>query len=339
MMCILKILIHTLFWLVFGLFSLLIRVGPKDGIAEALQKVDSTYFIYFVWAAAIFYTSYFFLIRYFEKRKLIKYSLLSIALSIGISISFLLIIYFYVFPFSPVDYSIILPPMLGSFIIAQCGCLVKGFENWFSNVQLKAEIKNENLKNELELLKQQVNPHFLFNTLNNIDSLITKSPGDASMMLITLSEMLRYMIYETQLEKVPLQKELDYLTCYIRLQQVRFSKCDYIQFDFPSAKTAVHVQVVPMLFIPFVENAFKHLRYAGTLPAIDMQIKVEHELLTFTCSNSCSMDEETNSPVQSFGGVGLENVKRRLNLLYPGKHQLNITKKGNIFSVQLILNI
>lgn len=118
----------------------------------------------------------------------------------------------------------------------------------------------------MELLKLQINPHFLFNTLNNIDSLIRKSPEDASEMLIKLSEMLRYMIYETQTAKVALKQEVDYLKRYVDLQRVRFTKEESVKFVVPQESAMSGLQIAPMLLIPLVENAFKHCSQAGPMP-------------------------------------------------------------------------
>lgn len=333
---ILKILIHSLFWVVYILFYLVMTVIPRGEIFVALQESTPLFCINFVWAAVIFYVSYYCLIHYFEKSQLVKYLILSIALSIMVSAAFLVFIELLFYDIKPFDYHVFLPPMVGSFIIAQCGCLVGGFEKWFCNIQIKSEIENNNLKNELELLKSQVNPHFLFNTLNNIDSLISKSPKDASRVLITLSEMLRYMIYETKTDTVPLQKEIDYLTRYIQLQQLRFKNNDYIRFSFPSSDIS-NIQVAPMLFISFVENAFKHSCYSEPMPVIDTSIRIDGKILKFTCINY--FDAESLSASDNQSGVGLENVKRRLILLYPGKHNLQIIKKSNTFKIELIIKL
>nr|WP_320057954.1 histidine kinase [uncultured Bacteroides sp.] len=333
---ILKALIHTLFWLVYLLFSLVMEVVPSREILGTLQNLTPQFYVNFIWATIIFYVSYYWLIRYFEKRQLVKYLILSITLSVVVSAIFLLLSRLLLSSFNLFDYHIFLLPMIGSFIIAQCGCLVRGFENWFANIQVKSEIENKNLKNELKLLKLQINPHFLFNTLNNIDCLIYKSPKDASKMLITLSEMLRYMIYETGTDVVPLQKEIDYLTSYIQLQQLRVKDNDYVKFSFPQQDVSDR-QIAPMLFISFVENAFKHSCHAELMPVINTNIHLDGNTLKFSCANYFDAESTSKSDIQS--GVGLENVRRRLVLLYPGRHDLQITKKSNIFSVELTINL
>jgi two-component system LytT family sensor kinase len=139
----------------------------------------------------------------------------------------------------------LIPPVAGTFLIAQSGCLIRGFENWFTNIQLQNELETRNLRNELELLKSQINPHFLFNSLNNIDSLIRSNPDNASNALITLSEMLRYMIYETNSDKVLLNKEIVHIKNYIKLQQLRFREKNYVNIIFPTI--CDDIRIAPML--------------------------------------------------------------------------------------------
>ncbi len=318
------------------MFYLVLYVVPKGDLSVALHELTIQFYINFVWAAVIFYLSYYWLIRYFEKSQLVIYLILSVFISVFVSAVFLTISKLITPGINLQNYVLLLPSMVGSFIIVQCGCLVRGFENWFASIQLKSEIENKNLKNELKLLRLQVNPHFLFNTLNNIDSLISKSPKTASKMLITLSEMLRYMVYETKTDTVPLQKEIDYLTSYIQLQQLRFKNVDYIRYSFPEPE-ACKAQVAPMLFITFVENAFKHSCYAEPMPVVDIKIDLNDNILSFTCINYFDTEDVSKETNQS--GIGLENVKRRLALLYPKNHELQIIKELNIFRVELKIKL
>jgi LytS/YehU family sensor histidine kinase len=224
--------------------------------------------------------------------------------------------------------------MAGTFIIAQCGSLVRGFENWFADIRLKAELETRNLKNELEMLRSQINPHFLFNALNNIDSFIRTKPETASDSLVTLSDMLRYMIYETRSDQVLLEKELVYIKNYIRLQQLRFRDKDYIRVTFPDH--CPDIQIAPMILIPFIENAFKYAHNTGQMPIIDINMSCTHGELDFSCRNYCKRDRTDHDMP---GGVGLDNAKRRLALLYPGKHHLIIFENEAIFSVELKIQL
>jgi LytS/YehU family sensor histidine kinase len=201
-------------------------------------------------------------------------------------------------------------------------------------VQLKVELETRNLKNELELLKSQINPHFLFNSLNNIDSLIRTLPENASNALITLSDMLRYMIYETLSDHVLLNKEIVYINNYIKLQQLRFRNPDYIKAAFPDNCNDIHI--APMLLIPFIENAFKYAFNKGKLPVIEISLQCSNEVLLFRCQNYYKSEKTQN---ERTGGVGLQNVKRRLELLYPSKHNLTITNENYIFKVELNIQL
>jgi two-component system, LytTR family, sensor kinase len=329
----LKIIIHGIYWIVYIMFSVLLSMPTKPEIWTGFRETLPHLFINLIWAFTIFYISYFYLIGYFEKKQFTKYLLSSIVISLIVSVLFLIIHKLINKSLFLYNYRIIIPPIAGTFIIAQCGSLVRGFENWFTGIRLKSEIENRNLRNELELLKSQINPHFLFNTLNNIDSLIMKSPAEASSYLITLSDMLRYMIYEATNEVVPLEKETVYLRRYINLQQIRYKKKDYIKVNFSTSES--NTMVAPMLFLPFVENAFKYSCDSETMPVIDISLTVDAGTLYFRCQNQYDPERIKTSGVN--GGVGLENAKRRLALLYPRKHVLQITKNQGIFIVELTL--
>lgn len=327
----LKILVHIIFWMVFLLFSitfLQISDFPENRIYPDI--INLAIIINTIWAVTVFYLFYFYIYRFFERGQFVKYLLLSLISALVLTFVFLPLFKLIIPDYYTFNYKIFLPPLAGSFILAQCGCLVRGFENWFESARLKVELENKNLKNELELLKSQINPHFLFNSLNNIDMLIRKSPEDASRSLITLSDMLRYMIYETGGDRVPLFKELEYLKNFISLQRLRFKNQDYIKADFPNECQGK--DVAPMIFVPFVENAFKHSNYSGNYPVIEIVLRCTNKHIHFICSNYFQVDARKDGKP---GGVGLENVMRRLSLLYPEKHTLNISRENDKFVVDL----
>lgn len=236
--------------------------------------------------------------------------------------------------FDLLNYHIIGPPVIGTFIIFQTGILVRGFENWFSSIQLKAELENQKLKNELDLLKSQVNPHFLFNTLNNIDSLITKEPAKASKAIITLSEIMRYMLYETTDPKVPLLSEISHIRNIISLQSLRFRQPDYVLFLLNGSPE--NHQIAPLLFIPFIENAFKYAHYSGELPVVTIRFDIAEKEILFTCINYF---DSAKKEVMSTGGIGLPNLRKQLSLLYPGKHELKVENKNAKFEAILRIDI
>jgi two-component system, LytTR family, sensor kinase len=331
----LKIIIHAIYWLVYGSFSLAFSMAQQGNGWPLLSDITPHYFINFVWAVVAFYLFYFYFIRFFERKQFFLYLIFSVLLSIAITFAFLPIHKIFYRSFNLLDYRIFGPPMSGTFIILQCGILVRGFENWFSNIQLKAELENKNLKNELELLKAQVNPHFLFNTLNNIDSLITKEPAKASKALITLSDIMRYMLYETTGPEVDLSREISHIRNVISLQSLRFRQPDYVSFILNGSPE--NHQIAPLIFIPFIENAFKYAHYSGELPVVTIRFDITERGILFACINF--FDPKKAEVLSSNRGLGLSNLRKQLSLLYPGRHELKVEKKNTKFEAVLQIDI
>jgi two-component system LytT family sensor kinase len=201
--------------------------------------------------------------------------------------------------------------------------------------KLVQEKQNEALKTELSLLRSQVSPHFMFNVLNNMVSLARKQSDLLEPSLIKLSSLMRYMLYEADEEKVSIEKEMDYLQSYIDLQQQRFGKKVQINVHMHSMDDQYRLE--PMLLIPFVENAFKHGTGMIEDAQIDIDLEAEKNILQFTVSNkynplSAEIKDKTS-------GIGLTNVKRRLNLLYGKNHSLTISTNNNFFVVSLTINL
>jgi two-component system, LytTR family, sensor kinase len=210
--------------------------------------------------------------------------------------------------------------------------VIRGFIAWYTEIKLKEELARKNFEMELALIKSQINPHFLFNTLNNIDVLITKDAPLASRYLNQLSVILRYMVYETGREKIALATELDYLEKYLELQKIRTVNPDYVNFQVTGA--ANNREVAPMIFFPFIENAFKHTENKKNSAAIRIKISIEKDKIVFECENSYQAGAGKK---QDFGGLGNALVKKRLLLTYPEKHYLEITDAEGVYKVKLTL--
>ena len=195
----------------------------------------------------------------------------------------------------------------------------------------KAQMEKERTEGELERLKGQLNPHFLFNTLNNISSLAAFDPDATQTSIARLSDMLRYVLYETSDARVPLQKDLDFIQNYIDLMNIRYE--DTLHLDVNLKTAHPEYQIPPMLFISMLENAFKY--GASSLHPCQIQALLEEKLnkdgklegLTFTVKNTLLTEEEMRNKKK--GGMGLQNLEKRLNLLYPGKHQLTCGETGD----------
>jgi len=201
--------------------------------------------------------------------------------------------------------------------------------------KLLQEKENENLKTELSFLRSQVSPHFMFNVLNNMVALARKKSEQLEPSLIKLSSLMRYMLYETDEQKVLLEKEVEYLQSYIDLQQQRFGKNVAVHVCFKEINGNHSIE--PMLLIPFVENAFKHGTGLIENAVIDIELKAKNNILHFTVRNK--YNEKTDEVKDKTSGIGLTNVERRLNLLYAKNHTLLITKKDDWFTVSLQLNL
>jgi len=201
--------------------------------------------------------------------------------------------------------------------------------------KLIKERENIHLKTELEFLSSQISPHFMFNILNTLVSMARKKSELLEPSLINLSQLMRYMLYDTNGGQISLSDEIDYLRNYINLQLLRFGDSVKIVFFFNGSFPGN--TIAPMLLIPFVENAFKH--GIGTLedPVIDISIEVTPEkVLKMKVLNGIS--SPANSAVRD-SGIGLTNVRRRLELLYPSRHQLHIEEKDGTFTAQLEINL
>lgn len=201
--------------------------------------------------------------------------------------------------------------------------------------QREAVLKNKILEAETSFLKSQMNPHFLFNTLNNIYSLsIVKSDRTAD-AIHRLSEMLRYVLYESDEKFVKLEKEIKYIKAYIELQLLKDEDIKNVSVEIDNIDN--DLLIAPMILIPFVENSFKHSKIEDTEKGwIKINIRTASKQLTFSIENSIP---EIKQSKDAGKGVGLSNTKRRLELLYPGKHTLNIIDTEDKFSVQLKINL
>ena len=195
------------------------------------------------------------------------------------------------------------------------------------------EVESKQLQTELTLLKTQINPHFLFNTLNNLFGLARNRDPAAAEGISRLSHLMRYMIHDSQVDRIALDMEIEQIGRLIELQRLRFSKDDNIDIDFQIQGNTDKIQVPPMLLISFVENAFKHGISLDATSFIHIVLKALDQRVEFSVKNSKhSSPQELPEPET---GLGLENVKRRLELLFPGKHELGIRESEEIFEIDL----
>ena len=197
------------------------------------------------------------------------------------------------------------------------------------------ELEREKLNSELAFLKSQISPHFFFNTLNNIYSLISIHAEDAKDAVLKLSKMMRYLLYESEQGQTLLSSEIEFMNNYIDLMRLRMSEKVKLTVDFPEKYE--NISIAPLLFIPFIENAFKHGISYREKSFIHIAMTVSKDTITFSCSNSDNkVSEDTNG---NHTGIGLENVSKRLNLLFPGRYDLNIDKSLKMYNMELIIRL
>lgn len=214
---------------------------------------------------------------------------------------------------------------------------IKLFRNWYLKEQANKELQKLNIENELKFLKSQINPHFLFNNLNNLYALTLKQSELAPDAVLKLSNILRFGLYESQKQKVPIDDDIQFVRDYIELEKLRLGERTDIILDVEGSTFGKMIE--PFLFINFIENAFKH----GANPTlgksfihIKYTIDSEHKKLIFSISNN-KPSILNNLDKAKVGGIGLKNVETRLNILYPNRHVLNIVDDKDTYSVTLTL--
>lgn len=329
---------HLIFWLIYILFwSMLL---PSE-ISWWRDVQNATIFIFF--HILVSYFNNYFLIEWFLfRRKYLSY-LVSLSLSV-LLVCFPLSVasYMYIplteasrkdiwtFEFFTYNFLLIIFTVLLT-------TSIKLFRNWYLKEQTNKELQKLNIESELRFLKSQINPHFLFNNLNNLYALTLKQSELAPDAVLKLSNILRFGLYESQKQKVSIEDDIQFVRDYIELEKLRLGDRTDIILDVHGSTFGLLIE--PFLFINFIENAFKH----GANPTlgkskiqIDYIIDSERNMLTFSISNTKPqvLNELDKSKV---GGIGLKNVQTRLNILYPNRHELKIADEKDLYSVTLIL--
>ena|ERR1700730_1597206 len=227
--------------------------------------------------------------------------------------------------------------LIPHYLLVSTGAAIKLLTDYVRTQKRLTEITKEKAESELQFLKSQINPHFLFNSLNSVYFLIDKSNKDARESLHKFSDMLRYQLYECGDERIGIEKEIRYLEDYVDLQRLR--KDEKYKLDFTCSKEVNGFTIEPLLLIPFVENSFKHLSHFGNGKINEINIAANRMNGEFLFSIANTVDYASKKNTDPVGGIGLRNVKRRLELLYPGKHQLRITEDDGWFRIDLRLDV
>ncbi len=336
-----RVLSHILFWFLYILFYFFqFAVYRKEEINwNVLWSLAIT-----VWIdiGAAYFTVYFLLPKYLFRR---RYLLFSIYFILSAAVAGLLQRVIMVYISYPIFYSDYTGEILfwkinpfytlvNIYTVVGLFAAIKLTKMWFRSQQVKKELENKNKTSELALLRSQLNPHFLFNTLNNIDALIMTNQEKASDAIIKLSDIMRFMLYDASTDTVPLSKEINYLKSYISLQNMRLKDPDFVSFKLDG--NCVGKTIAPLLFIPFVENAYKHGQKNVKAPGIKINLTCLSKSINFEVINNfdkAKVFNKDNTP-----GIGLANTKRRLELLYPGQHELEIKQEDSLYISHLTIN-
>lgn len=344
-----EVLINVVFWTIISYLILSFHLSLQNGMTHLTSpnapgiKFFDDYFLHnypkYLLNLKIpfvcFYFFYFILVpKFLGKKQILKFSLFAI-LTIFVST---VIIKIDACPqqYSRFTWQNVSEAFNLALLSALFGCLIKGLILWIKSISEKKAIEKKHLesKTSLLLLKAQINPHFLFNSLNNIDILIEESPRTASEYLKKLSDILRYVLYEIKEDKTELVKEIAQIRNYIELQKIRTDNSRYINFNVLGELKSQ--KVAPMIFLPFIENAFKHSKNKTIDNGISIEFQLKENNVKMVCKNYYEANQHN---VIKNEGLGIETIKQRLNLLYPETHELIIDKTEHWFSVTLRIKL
>lgn len=328
--------LHLVFWGVMTFFFVLVFAHQYKDYAGTAYFVIC---LMAITAATTYFTLYFLIPRFLLKRKYFHFALYSFySLQAMILLEFSVILFFLIglktsnITLDPTTLNLFLL-IAATYFVVFLASAIKLLKHWLMETKSKEQIAREKVEAELSMLKSQINPHFLFNTLNSIYSLSMKKSEHTPEVVVKLSEMLNYLLYECNEEKVALEKEIALINNYLSLEKTRHGKRLHIESNLDVANKIV--TIAPNMLLPFVENSFKHGvgKKRGNV-WVKIDISEKNGIFKFVVEN---IKPENSS--KSEHGIGLENIKRRLELVYKNKYSLNIKNKGNTFLIELELNL
>jgi hypothetical protein len=318
---------HILFWLAVVLYFT-IGYGASGRYGETLQRV----LLFLPGHIFLTYVFFYYLIpRYLIPKRIFPFIALG-TLTYFLSLYYAFNVNFHLLPKLNLQSIWVGSPLIGQTTMLGAALSIKFLKHWFREKQMATEYKQQKTEAELNLLKAQIHPHFLFNTLNNLYSHVLEKSPQAPKIVLMLSELLRFMVYESFAKRIPLSQEISLIRKYIDLEHLRYG--DRLDISVHCSGEVDNKNIIPLLFLPLVENAFKH-GVSNQLEQcwISLNIHIEGDKLYFKLVNS--KDPDPLFSPSPFRGIGIENVRKRLNLVYPGKHHLEIIDQGEVFIVDL----
>ncbi|PKV51412.1 histidine kinase [Aquimarina sp. MAR_2010_214] len=336
-----KVIKHIVFW---GLFLLLWSVHDLNYHKDILANLKTNIFTFIPYTILVYLNLYVLMPKFLLKKKIISYVLILI---LAITIITIITSYYLSFYFKYIDIYLPTSDFFASIagkiaivteVILSLGLSMTLFltDEWYRKDQSVKEIEQKQLETELNLLKNQINPHFLFNSLNSIYIMLDKNLKSGKKMLLQFSEILSHQLYEANKKSIELEHEFENLTNYIDIEKVRHEDLVTVKYSFPDHQK--NFRISPMLLLPLVENAFKHGQSSkGYWIHIESTIEYNNTL-SFKVENTVS-NENLKKPYKESKGIGLANVKRRLELIYPNKHLFNIECSNAMFIVHLKIQL
>lgn len=332
-----KVLLHVVAWIIVLSMPYLLRYDPGNRMGNPDEQgfFFLGFFTSLFWIP-LFYFNYYVLTPRFIYRR--KYSLFTLAL-LGTYLAVILVhswmfhlfVHVHRFRFMNGAWFNLFPFLLA----VAASTSIRQAQDRTNSDKLMQQRQEENLKTELSFLRSQISPHFMFNVLNNMLAMARLKSDQLESTILKLSSLMRYILYEADEEKVLLKKEVEYLQSYIDLQRQRIGGKVAIKVNMQTGEE--EYTIAPMLLIPFIENAFKHSTASVSQPVIEIELHTSHNMLYCRVANT--FNRESIEIKDKTAGIGLQNVKRRLNLLYGNRYSLLINDIDNWFTVSLQLNL
>ncbi len=327
-----NIILHTGFWVLYIILFTLLTYNFMP-FQEAFLRV---FLSGLVLALAFYFNALILVNRLLEKKNWVPF--LFSAIILGVITGYLRFIILNMFESSSMAFAFPSNPgrlrmvsIVTQFVIILISTFYQLVLNRVQRQKIKHELKLRQNEAELRFLKAQINPHFLFNTLNNIYSLAITDSGKTPQMILKLSDLLRYVIYGSREKKVPLQRELEHIEKFIDLFQMKSENPLNITMEINGRPDNFIIE--PMILIPIVENCFKHTNFdSGEEAYVKITIHIQNTELIFSTVNTKDIYDQQKDAT---GGVGLENIKKRLDMIYPAKHNINISNQENLFKLEL----
>lgn len=329
-----KAFYHLVFWLSLFIVSLVASIPQMGfGLAFLTDIVNVSFFAFIV------YLNLFYLFPWYRKHKNFWYHFFSLAGAALLLTPIKTVLFFWAttgYPEAQYSYySNQLFSFISTFFAGASATIYQITNEWLVQQRDKKELESQNLQSELKFLKSQINPHFLFNTLNSLYALTLKKSDLAPEIVLKLSEMMRYMLYECNEKEVPLSKEINYMQNYLELEKLRHG--NKMLIDLKVSGDLEDKKIAPLILIPFIENSFKHgVSNQVTHGFVNLELIVQENDLHMELENSKAPSLPKINGKRS-GGIGLANVKRRMMILYPEKHALNISESPNTYKIELDL--